>query len=68
MLKTYYVRGYIEWTAALNAGKAVVNIPFTGGAFTKYGHTPARFSTADTSLQKLIENSAPYRQGKIRPT
>ncbi len=65
MKKTYYVNGLVEWTAALRAGRAVIKVPFSGGAFTKYGHHPARFTTSNPTIQEIIERSPHFKSGKI---
>ncbi|MCC8119727.1 MAG: hypothetical protein LIP09_13410 [Bacteroidales bacterium] len=66
MRKTYIVNGLVEWTAAIQAGRATISVPFTGGAFTKYGHTPARFTTADAAMQRIIESSDHFKKGRIK--
>ena len=65
MKATYGVYGLIDWSAALTFGKASLIVHFTGGAMTKYGITPAVYSTSDAVMQKLIEGSEYYRMGRI---
>lgn len=31
MIKTYGVKGYMEWTALIKVGRANFQVPFTGG-------------------------------------
>lgn len=65
--KTYAVTGYMEYVAAIpvHAGKTV-EIRFAGGKQNGYGISPARFTTSDPVLQRLIERSPLFRTGKIR--
>ena len=63
--KTYGVSGYIEWIAGINTGSATVQVPFTGGAITKYGVVPAEYTTRDPVIQHLIENSELYYNKRI---
>lgn len=65
MKKTYAVRGMLDYHIDIPAGAARIKIPFTGGAFTKYGNLPALFATSDAVIQKIIETSKPYREGRI---
>lgn len=66
MKKTYAIHGYMEFVARipLAAGR-MLDVPFTGGKQNGYGVTPARFSTDDPVLQKLIEKSPMFRAGRI---
>ncbi len=65
MKKTYAVRGMLDYQIDIPAGAARIKIHFSGGAFTKYGNLPACFATSDATIQKIIENSKPYREGRI---
>lgn len=62
----YEVPGMKEWHPVLVAGKTRIRIPFTGGYLCSGGNTPACFETSNPALQRLIEDSAPFRSGKIR--
>ena len=65
--KTYAVAGYMEYVASLPLpGGRSVEVEFTGGKQSGYGVSPARFTTEDPVLQKLIENCDQFRQGLIR--
>lgn len=64
--KTYGVSGYIEWVAGIKAGSVTLQVPFTGGAITKYGIVPAEYTTSDPVIQHLIENSRQYHDKLIR--
>ena len=63
--KTYGVIGLMEWYPIFRCGKAQIKIPFTGGALTGYGVTPAEFTTENPMLQAIIENSEHFKVGKI---
>ena len=39
---------------------------FTGGALTSYGVTPAEFTTSNPFIQKVIENSSYFKEGRIK--
>ncbi len=62
---TYGVSGLIDWNARIPVGKAAMSVHFTGGALTKYGVTPAEFTTADPFTQRVIEDSEYFRSGRI---
>lgn len=64
--KTYGIEGMIDFVAALPAGRATLNVHFTGGAMTAYGVTPAEFTSSNPAVQSIIEASAYYRSGRIR--
>lgn len=57
--KTYAVKGLMDLHLQLNIGNPVcpyVKVAFTGGQLTGYGVTPARLTTTDPFLQRLIES------------
>lgn len=62
---TYGVADLIDWNARIPVGKAAMSVHFTGGALTKYGVTPAEFTTTDPFTQRVIEDSEYFRTGKI---
>lgn len=64
--KRYEVRGMMEWHPVFVAGKARVQVSFTGGYLGDGCSTPARFETADEVVQRVIENSDAFRKGRIR--
>lgn len=66
MKKRYGVIGLMEWEAIIKLGKALLHIPFSGGAMTAYGVTPAHYTTDNPIIQHAIENSEYYKKGKIR--
>ena len=66
---TYGVRGLMEWQIDLQTGSPalpVITINFTGGQITGYGVAPARYTTRDPFIIKLIEGSEWYKSGKIK--
>lgn len=63
--KTYGVSGLMDWTTNIKAGKATINVHFSGGALTAYGVTPATYSTTNPLFQIVIENSEYYKSGRI---
>lgn len=64
--KTYGAPRLVDWVAQIDAGGACVKIHFTGGALTAYGVTPAEYTTENPFIQRVIENSAYYKKGRIR--
>lgn len=65
-IKTYGVKGLMEWVCNIPVGRARMRVEFTGGVLTKYGVSPAKYTTNDLFKQTLIENSALYKAGRIR--
>ncbi len=63
---TYGVYNLVEWQAAIRMGKARVKVPFTGGAITTQGVTPATFTTSDPVVQLAIECSVEFKSGRIK--
>lgn len=61
----YGVYGLTEWYAVVKAGNAHISVPFTGGATSGYGCTPARFVTDSRALATIIESTNLFKQGKI---
>ena len=65
LIKTYAVRGLLEWDALLPAGKSHIRIAFRDGEMGNNGVSPAKFTTSNAALQTLIEASPDFRSGKI---
>lgn len=65
MIKTYQVRGLLEWKALIPAGKANIRVVFKGGQMATMGMLPAEFATANIALQKIIESSDYFREHRI---
>ncbi len=64
-IKTYGVQGLMEWACSIPVGKTHLRVEFSGGVLTQYGNTPAQFITDDLLKQTIIENSLPFKNGKI---
>lgn len=62
---TYGAPRLVDWVAQIKAGAATVRVHFTGGALTQYGVTPAEYTTANTFIQKVIEQSSYFKEGRI---
>lgn len=62
---TYGAPRLVDWVAQIKAGAATVRVHFTGGALTSYGVTPAEYTTANPFIQKVIENSSYFKEGRI---
>lgn len=65
MRKTYGAPGLMEWHAIIPAGRSSVRVNFNGGSMSGYGSFPARFSTDNEALQKLIERSSYFSEKRI---
>lgn len=62
---TYGAPRLVDWVAQIKAGAATVRVHFTGGALTSYGVTPAEYTTANPFIQKVIEQSSYFKEGRI---
>lgn len=62
---TYGVPRLVDWVAQIKVGTATVRVHFTGGALTTYGVTPAEYTTANPFIQRVIENSSYFKEGRI---
>ena len=62
---TYGAPRLVDWVAQIKVGAASVRVHFIGGALTSYGVTPAEFTTSDPFIQKVIENSSYFKEGRI---
>lgn len=62
---TYGAPRLVDWVAQIKVGAASVRVHFTGGALTSYGVTPAEYTTANPFIQKVIENSSYFKEGRI---
>lgn len=62
---TYGAPRLLDWVAQIKAGAATVKVHFTGGALTSYGVTPAEYTTDNPFIQKVIEQSRYYKEGRI---
>lgn len=64
-IKTYGVRGLMEWVCNIPVGKSHMRIYFTGGVLTSYGNTPAKYVTKDLLQQTIIEHSEFFKKKRI---
>lgn len=64
-IKTYGVRGLMEWICQIPVGKAHTRVEFSGGTLTPFGITPAKYTTSDPLKQQIIERSDYFKEGKI---
>ena len=64
-IKTYGVRGLMEWVCNIPVGKSHMRIEFTGGILTSYGNTPAKYVTKDLLQQTIIEHSEFFKKKRI---
>lgn len=62
---TYGAPRLMDWIAQIKAGAATVTVHFTGGALTVYGVTPAQYTTTNPVIQKAIEMSSYFKEGRI---
>lgn len=62
---TYGAPRLVDWVAQIKVGAASVRVHFTGGALTSYGVTPAEYTTSNPFIQKVIENSSYFKEGRI---
>lgn len=62
---TYGAPRYMDWVAQIKSGAATVRVHFTGGALTVYGVTPAEYTTTNPFIQKVIEQSKYFKEGRI---
>lgn len=62
---TYGAPRLVDWVAQIKVGGASVRVHFTGGALTSYGVTPAEYTTSNPFIQKVIENSSYFKEGRI---
>lgn len=64
--KTYGVEGLTDWQCVIHVGKAKATVHFEGGMMTRYGITPAEYTTSDAIKQRIIEQSDYFKQGRIK--
>ena len=65
LINTYAARGLLDWQMALNVAGAVIRICFSGGSMGSNGVIPARYTTDNEAIQKIIENHPLFKSGKI---
>lgn len=55
----------MEWHPEFRVGRGRLQVSFTGGHLCGGACTPASFETSDPVVQKVIEGSAAFRNGRI---
>ena len=65
-MKTYIAPGLLDLRLVIYTGKAWITVEFKGGRSCGYGDYIATFSTADLTLQYLIERSPEFQSGRIQ--
>lgn len=65
-VKKYGIMGLLEWHGTLSFNGSKVKVSFTGGTTTHFGVAPASFSTSNSIIQYIIENSEQYKKGFIK--
>lgn len=65
MKKTYAARGLLDWQMALNVGGAIIKICFSGGSMGINGVIPAKYTTDNPVIQRIIEDTMQFKNGKI---
>lgn len=64
-IKTYAARGLLDWQMALNVGGAILRICFSGGTMGSNGVVPARYTTENEAIQRIIETTDYFKKGRI---
>ena len=60
MKVTYAARGMLDWQVALDVKGAIIRICFTGGQMGPNGVIPAKYTTDNEVIQKIIEDSPEF--------
>lgn len=63
--KTYAARGLLEWQTVINTGGARIRICFSGGSMGTNGVLPAKYTTDNPAIQRMIEDSPYFKKGRI---
>ena len=65
MEKTYIAKGLLEFQMVIPVGGAKIRICFSGGSMGSNGVLPARYTTDNPVIQKIIDNSEQMHTGRI---
>ena len=65
MKKIYAAKGLLEWQGVFRAGGVELRLLFTGGSMGSNGVIAAKYSTDNVAIQRIIESSEHYKNGKI---
>lgn len=63
--KTYLARGLLDYRMVLKTGGVTLRLLFSGGSMSSNGVIPARYTTDNEAIQKLIEKSPQFKNGRI---
>lgn len=65
MTTTYAAKGLLDFQMALNVNGAVIRLCFSGGSMGSNGVIPAKYTTDNEAIQKMIEKSPQFKNGRI---
>lgn len=65
MKKIYYAKGMIEWQAAFKHNGIVLRLLFSGGCMGSNGIIPAKYTTDNRAIQRIIESSDYFKEQRI---
>lgn len=65
MIKVYEIKGVVECSRVFKIGNLCVRCNFSGGSVNETGIVPAVYSTNNPVTQAVIENSEPFKKGRI---
>lgn len=63
---TYCVYGLIEWHLSVPAGMMLIPVEFSGGKISGFGVSPATYTTSDPVVQRALESTSWFRNGKMK--
>ena len=63
--KTYAARGLLDFRMVINVTGAVLRLCFSGGYMGTNGVVPAKYTTENEALQKIIENTRNFKSGRV---
>lgn len=63
---TFIAPGLLEFKMTLNVGGALLPICFSGGSMGSNGVLPARYTTDNQAIQKIIMESPQFKSKRIR--
>lgn len=64
-VKTYAARGLLDFQMALRVDGAVIRLTFNSGMMGGNGVIPAKYTTGNPALQKMIEKSPQFNSGRV---
>ena len=65
MTKTYIARGLLEYQTTFTVAGATLRICFSGGSMGINGVIPARYTTDNPAIQRIIEDSSQFKNHRI---